>query len=252
MSLDSKHAVVTGGGTGVGAAIAVALAGAGAVVTIVGRRAEALDETATRHSAIATQVADVTDRASLDAAMQAARDRVGPIDIMIANAGVSSSKPFHRLDSNDMNAALSVNVLGVFNSFQIAHADMREQGWGRLIAIASTAGLRGYPYVSHYCASKHAAVGMVRALAQEVGRLGVTANAICPSYVDTPMTEQTIDNIAAQTGRTREEALEALTAANPQGRLITPAEVAGTVLWLCSDAAASVNGQAIPVDGGEL
>lgn len=252
MNVAGKHAVVTGGGSGVGAAAAVALADAGASVTIVGRRADQLDEIAARSSRITAHPADVTDRSALELALDAARIGSGPIEVMVAAAGIASSKPFHRLEPRDVDDMMSVNVLGVFNSFQIAHAGLREREWGRLVAIASTAGLTGYPYVSHYCASKHAVVGMVRALAHEVGPTGTTVNAVCPSYVDTPMTDRTIDNIVAQTGRSRDEALAALIASNPQGRLISPEEVAGTVLWLCSDAAASVNGQAIALDGGEL
>ncbi len=252
MSLDGRHAVVTGGGSGVGAAVAEALADAGAAVTVVGRTATTLDAVAEPHPSIAAAVGDVTDRGSLDVALETARARSGPIDIMVASAGVSSSAPFHRLTPDAFEQTLAVNALGVFNSFQVAHADLRNRTWGRLIAVASTAGLTGYPYVSHYCASKHAVVGLVRSLAHELGASGTTVNAVCPSYVDTPMTDRTVDNIVAETGRTREQAVEALTAANPQRRLITPEEVAGTVLWLCSDAAAGVNGQAIAIDGGEL
>ncbi len=252
MSLDGRHAVVTGGGSGVGASIALALADAGALVTIVGRRADTLASIGDQHPAITGYSADVADRAALDAALDDAREQSGPIDVMVASAGVSSSKPFHRLSESDLSDMMSINLIGVFNSFQIAYDDVRKRGWGRLIAIASTAGLTGYPYVSHYCASKHAVVGLVRSLAHEAGPTGTTVNAICPSYVDTPMTDRTIDNIVAQTGRSRDEALAALTASNPQGRLISPDEVAGSVLWLCSDTAGAINGQAIALDGGEL
>ena len=252
MSIEGRHAVVTGGGSGLGAALALALAQAGALVSIVGRRAEALSDVSDQHDSITGFAGDVADRDSIQAALHQAQQHSGPIDAMIANAGISSSKPFHRLTNNDMDQIMAVNVMGVFNSFQIAYNDMRTRQWGRLIAIASTAGLTGYPYVSHYCASKHAVVGLVKALAQEAGRTGTTVNALCPSYVDTPMTARTIENIVAQTGRSADDALQALTAANPQGRLIAPAEVAGSVLWLCSDAAASVNGQTIALDGGEL
>lgn len=252
MNLSGRHAVVTGGGSGVGAAVALELAHAGASVTIVGRRADALTAVSDQHPAVTGYSADVTDRASLDSALEQARRASGPIDVMIASAGVSSSTPFHRLTEADLDAMMSVNLMGVFHSFQIAYDDMRKRDRGRLIAIASTAGLTGYGYVSHYCASKHAVVGLVRSLAQEAGPTGTTVNAICPSYVDTAMTARTIDNIVAQTGRSRDEALAALTASNPQSRLVTPQEVAGSVLWLCSDAAAAINGQAIPLDGGEL
>lgn len=251
MSLTGRHAVVTGGGSGVGAAIAVSLAATGASVTITGRRAEQLAQVCDQHPGIVPAACDVTNRDEFEHAMDQAHSRTGPIDIMVANAGVANSKPFHRLTPGDLSEMLAVNVLGVFNSFQIAQASIGERGWGRLIAIASTAGLIGYPYVSHYCASKHAVIGMTRALAQETAKRGITVNAVCPSYVDTPMTDRTIENIIAQTGRTREQAIAALTEPNPQGRLITAQEVAGTVLWLCSDVAAGVNGQAIAINGGE-
>ena len=252
MNLSNRHAVVTGGGSGVGQATAVALAEAGAAVTVIGRRVEALVETAAQHEAITGYGADVTDRESLEEALTSARAGAGPIDIMIASAGISNSAPFHRLAVEDLDQLMQVNVYGVFHAFQIAYNDLRNRDWGRLIAVASTAGMTGYPYVSHYCASKHAVVGLVRSLAQEAGRTGTTVNAVCPSYVDTPMTERTIQNIVDQTGMSEADALAALTASNPQGRLISPAEVAGSILYLCSDAAASVNGRALAIDGGEL
>lgn len=252
MSIAGKHAVVTGGGSGVGAAAALALAEAGAKVTIIGRRSEQLEAVASEHSAINSEACDVTDREALDQALDAARSGCGPVDIMVASAGMASSKPFHRLTTQDVNDLMNVNLIGVFNSFQAVLGEGRDDGWGRLVAIASTAGLTGYPYVSHYCASKHAVVGLVRGLAQEIGATGATVNAVCPSFVDTPMTDRTLENIVSQTGRSREQALAALTAPNPQGRLISPEEVAGTVLWLCSEAAAGINGKAIAIDGGEL
>jgi 3-hydroxybutyrate dehydrogenase len=252
MNMENKHAVVTGGGSGVGAAVAIALAEAGAKVTIMGRRSEQLEAVASEHALVNAQACDVTDRKALDDALVSARASHGRVDIMVASAGMASSKPFHRLTAQDVNDLMNVNLLGVFHSFQATLGEGRQNGWGRLIVIASTAGLTGYPYVSHYCASKHAVVGMVRGLAQELGSSGVTANALCPSYVDTPMTDRTLENIMAQTGRSREEALSALTTSNPQARLISPQEIAGTVLWLCSDAASSINGQAIAMDGGEL
>ncbi len=221
-------------------------------MTIVGRSADTLTAVSDQHPTVTGYSADVTDRESLDEALEQARRDSGPIDVMVASAGISSSKPFHRLSEDDLNNMMSINLVGVFNSFQIAYNDVRKRDWGRLIAIGSTAGLTGYAYVSHYCASKHAVVGLVRSLAQEAGPTGTTVNAICPSYVDTPMTARTIDNIVAQTGRSHDDALAALTSANPQARLVSPEEVAGSVLWLCSDAAASINGQAIALDGGEL
>ncbi len=251
MNLAGKHAVVTGGGTGVGAAIAMALADLGATVTITGRRKTKLDEVAANQARINVCVCDVTDVDSVQECFAAARMNSGAIDIVVANAGAADSKPFHKLNRDDMYAMLDVNLIGVFNTFQAALPDMKAAGWGRLIAMASVAGLKGAGYVSHYCAAKHAVIGMTRALAIEVAKKGITANAVCPSYVDTPMTDRTIDNIMAKTGRDRQQAVAALTAGNPQGRLIRPKEVADTVAWLCGDGAAAINGQAITVSGGE-
>jgi len=252
MNLQDRHAVVTGGGSGVGAAIALELARQGARVTIVGRRPEPLAEVSAHDDNIWGTTADVTDREAFEAALSLARERSGPIDIMVASAGASSSKPFKRLAVEDFDELMDINLHGVFHAFQLGLADTSKSGWGRLVAIASTAGLKGYAYVAHYCASKHAVVGMVRALALELGASGVTVNAVAPSFVDTPMTDQTVANIVATTGRTEDEAIAALVADNPQGRLITPEEVAHAVAYLCSDGAASVNGQIIRIDGGEV
>jgi NAD(P)-dependent dehydrogenase (short-subunit alcohol dehydrogenase family) len=155
------------------------------------------------------------------------------------------------MDEADLASMLDVNLKGVFLTWQSALGPMAEADWGRLVAIASTAGLKGYPYVSAYCAAKHGVVGLARALAAETARTGVTVNAICPGYVETPMLERTILNIMEKTGRTRAETEESLRSVNPQHRFIQPMEIAGTVLWLCSDAAASVTGQAIAIAGGE-
>lgn len=250
--LSGQHAVVTGGGSGVGAAIALALAGAGAKVTVTGRRAEALGEIAAQHNAITPAAGDVTDEASLFACYDTARAENGPIDLVIANAGAATSKPFAKSGAGDLRQMLEVNLVGVFNSFHAALPDMLGRGSGKMIAISSIAGLRGAPYIAPYCASKHGVIGLVRSLSLELAPKGITVNAICPGYVDTPMTDRTIDNIVAKTGMDPVTARTELEKFSPQNRLIEVDEIAGTVLWLCSDAARSVNGAAIPITGGDI
>lgn len=250
--LSGKHALVTGGGTGIGAAIALALRADGAKVTIAGRRAEPLEETARQGTGIATVTADVTDEAAVNEMFAAARDTHGPVDILIANAGAAESRPFEKTDLALWQRMLAVNLSGVFLTARAALPDMRAQGRGRIVAIASTAGLKGYPYVTAYCAAKHGVIGLARALALEVAQTGITVNAVCPGFTETPLLDASLRTITEKTGRSEADARKALAAANPQGRFVTPAEVAGTVLWLSSDAAASVTGQAISVSGGEV
>jgi Dehydrogenases with different specificities (related to short-chain alcohol dehydrogenases) len=250
--LAGKHALVTGGGTGVGAAIALALARAGATVTIAGRRQEPLERTAQEHARLRWVIGDVTDAQSVRSMLAEASAAQGPVEIVVANAGAATSKPFLKMDAGDLQAMIDVNLAGTFNVWQAALQPMLDAGWGRLIAIASTAGLKGYAYVSGYCAAKHGVVGLARALALETAKTGVTVNAICPGYTETPMLEQTIANIMRKTGRSRVEAEAPLKAQNPQGRFIQPEEVADAVLWLCGTGAASVTGQAISVSGGEI
>lgn len=250
-ALAGSHAIVTGGGTGVGAAIAEALAHAGARVTIMGRREAPLRKVATRHREIAWITCDVTDAAQVKAGFRRARDLNGPVDVVVANAGAAQSAPFSRLTSQALNDMLAVNLCGTVNVWQEGLKDMRAAGRGRLIAVASTAGLKGYPYASAYCAAKHAVIGLTRAVAVELGESGITVNAICPGFVETPMLERSVANIVEKTGKSCEEARAALLAGNPQGRFIQPDEVAGAALWLCSEAARSVNGHALSLSGGE-
>jgi NAD(P)-dependent dehydrogenase (short-subunit alcohol dehydrogenase family) len=251
-ALSGRHALVTGGGSGVGAAIALALAGAGARVTIAGRRPEPLAEVAADHAGIRTAVGDVTRPDEVRAMFEEAAAAWGPPAIVVANAGSAVSKPFQRMSAEDLQAMLDVNLTGVFATWHSALAPMLAAGWGRLIAVASMAGLKGYPYVSGYCAAKHGVIGLTRALALETAKTGVTVNAVCPGYTRTPMLERSIENIVAKTGRARAEAEATLLASNPQRRFIEPDEVAATVLWLCGAAAGSVTGQAIAVSGGEV
>jgi NAD(P)-dependent dehydrogenase (short-subunit alcohol dehydrogenase family) len=249
--LTGRHALVTGGGSGVGAAIALALADAGARVTIAGRREGPLAEVAAGRSDIRAVTGDVTQAGAVHAMFDTAADGWGAPHIVIANAGSVETRPFLKTGADEFRATLDVNLTGVFNTWQAGLAPMIAGGWGRLIAVASTAGLKGYGYVTSYCAAKHGVIGLTRALAQETARTGVTVNAVCPGYTRTPMLERSLDNIMAKTGRSRAEAEAVLLASNPQGRFIEPAEVAATVLWLCGEAAGSVTGQAIALSGGE-
>lgn len=241
------HALVTGGGTGIGRAIALTLADAGFEVTICGRRRATLE--AVVRPRIHGLVADVTDEGAVAELYAQAESARGPFDIVVANAGAAASGPAARVSLADWNAALAINLTGAFLSVRPVIAPMVARGAGRIVFIASTAGLKGYPYVAPYVAAKHGVVGLMRALAAETARSGVTVNAVCPGFTETPLLDSSIEVITAKTGRSEDEARAAL--ANPQGRFVTPEEVAAAVLWLVSEAARSVTGQAISVSGGE-
>jgi NAD(P)-dependent dehydrogenase (short-subunit alcohol dehydrogenase family) len=247
----SRHALVTGAGTGIGEAVSRQLHTDGYRVSLVGRRPEPLAALSASLGENAYAITgDVTDRSSISSAFTSARERFGSIEILVNSAGMAPTAPFHRVDFADWQRTMDVNVNGVFHCSQIALEDMLGAGWGRIINIASVASLRGFPYVSGYCASKHAVLGMTRALALEVATQGVTVNAICPGYVDTDIVRAAISEIVAKTGRTEEDAMRHFTESNPQGRLVEASEVASAVSWLCSDGAASVTGQAVAIDGG--
>ena len=252
MAPAGKHALVTGGGSGVGAEIASALANAGAKVTILGRREAPLAEVAAAHEAINWVSCDVSDATSVANAFAKARTQSGPVDIVIANAGAAKSKPFAATTPADLQDMLGVNLAGVYACWQAGLADMQAAGWGRMIAVASTAGLKGYPYVSGYCAAKHGVIGLTKSLSLELARTGITVNAVCPGFMETPLLERSIANIVEKTGKSEADAANILKNINPQGRFIQPGEVASAILWLCSDNAGTVNGHALAIAGGEV
>ncbi len=256
MGLEGLGAVVTGGGRGIGAAVARALADEKVNVVVAARTsseivavAEAI--AADGRSAYALEC-DVTDETSVARLAMHARDRLGGIDILVNNAGIARSAPVHETSLQDWNRQLAVNATGTFLCTRAFVPQMVERGWGRIINIASVAGVTGDQYLSAYSASKHAVLGLTRSVAAEVVRHGITVNAICPGYVDTAMTDASVARIKAKTGRSEADALEAILATTPQHRLIQPTEVAHMVLSLCHEEAGSINGEAIIIDGGHL
>ena len=251
-ALSGQHALVTGGGRGIGLAIAARLAGLGAAVTITGRDTARLAEAASRLDGVQGIACDVTDADGVTAMAQEAAERFGPITILVANAGQAVAKPFAKSGAEDLRAMLAVNLEGTWNAIQAVLPGMVQGGSGRIVAVASTAGLIGYPYVSAYVAAKHGVVGLVRALALELAGKGITVNAVCPGYTETDIVADAVANITAKTGRTEEEARAELARRNPQGRLIDPSEVAEMVAFLVGEGARGISGQAIAIDGGEV
>ena len=254
--ISGRHVLVTGAGSGIGAAIAVAFAKAGARVSLAGRRRGPLEETLAAMPAGSGHTLDgfdVTDTGAIANGLKIAREKFGPVDILVNNAGEAPSAPFEKIGMDMWSHTLAVDLTGVFAVTQAAMPDLRARGQGgRIINIASTAGLKGYAYVAAYCAAKHGVIGLTRALALELAKTGVTVNAICPGFTDTPMVAASVALIVAKTGRSEEAARAELAKNNPQGRLVDPQEIAEAALWLASPAAQSVTGQALPIAGGEV
>jgi 3-hydroxybutyrate dehydrogenase len=254
--LAGRHAVVTGASRGIGAAIAQELVRLGADVSLIARNPAALADTARALKAAGTRVqdiaADITDEAKVAKALADAAASLGAPAILVNNAGGAESAPFAKTDPALWRRMIELNLTSAYLCTRAVAPAMIASGWGRIVNVASTAGLTGYAYVSAYVAAKHGLVGLTRALAIEFARTGVTVNAVCPGYTDTPMLDGAIQNIAAKTKRSADEARAGLAASNPMGRLITPEEVAAAVGYLCLPVSGAVTGSALTIDGGEV
>jgi NAD(P)-dependent dehydrogenase (short-subunit alcohol dehydrogenase family) len=251
-SLSGRHALVTGGGRGIGRAVAAALTRAGAVVTVAGRDAAHVTDAVACGDAEAYAVCDVTDAAALTSCIRAAADARGAVDVLVASAGGAETARFRRAEADQFRRMFELNVMGVVHAVKAVLDGMIERGFGRIVVIASTAGLKGYPYVSAYCAAKHAVIGLVRSVAIETARSGVTINAVCPTYTDTEMLQHGIDEIVEKTGQSRAHVLAMFEKTAPIGRLVKPDEVAAAVLFLCSPEASAITGATLTVAGGEI
>ena len=247
--LQGRHALITGGGTGIGAAAATHLHAAGAKISVTGRRREPLDRIASIVSGTAVQC-DVTDRAQIDRAFDEARAASGPIEMLIVNAGIAESAPFHKMTRESWDRIIATNLTAAFDCAQAALPDLMWSTNGRLVFVASVASLRGVPYAAHYAASKHGLLGLMRSLAAEYAKSNLTVNAVCPGYVDTPMTDQSVSRVSEITGRSEGDARSAITNMNASGRLVHPDGIGTMILTLCLPQSQDVNGAAVTIDGG--
>ena len=246
---NGRHALITGGGTGIGAATARMLAAEGAKVTLLGRRREPLEAVAAEFGGLVI-ACDITDRGALENAIEDARAACGPLDYVILNAGIADSAPFSKTSRESFDRIMATNVTAVFDGAQLALSDLLQGEGKRLVVVASVAGMGGVPLAAPYAASKHAAIGLVKSLALEFAKTNLTVNAVCPAFVDTPMTDASAERIVARTGRSEDEARSALASLNPNGRLVTPEEVAAAILYLCHPSARSTTGACLTIDGG--
>ena len=252
MTQAGKHALVSGGSSGIGLAITRSLADAGWSVTITGRNKEKLQAAAGATNGVHFEIADVTNPEIVQSAVARAAAARGPVLLLVNNAGGVISAPFQKTSLSAWRETLDLNLMGAVHCLQAVLPGMKKSGWGRIVNVASTAGLTGYRYVSAYVAAKHALVGLTRALALELAKSGITINAVCPGYTDTAMIASAVKTISLASNRSEEDARATFAAVNPQGRLVTPQEVASAVLWLASDMAGAVNGIALPIAGGEI
>ena len=246
--LEGRHALVTGGGTGIGASAAAHLHAAGAKVTLLGRRMEPLQQTAERIGGYAVSC-DVTQPGQIAKAFDEARTLNGPIELLVVNAGIAESAPFHKMTRESWDRIIATNLTAAFDCAQAALPDLLKSENGRLVFVASVASLRGVPYAAHYAASKHGLLGLARSLAAEYAKTNLTVNAVCPGYVDTPMTDQSIARVSAITGRSEDDSRSAIVNMNASGRLVDPDGIATMILTLCLPQSRDINGAAVTIDG---
>jgi len=247
--LEGRHALITGGGTGIGASAAAHLHSAGAKMSLLGRRPEPLQETAKRVSGYAVSC-DVAQSDQIANAFDEARTVNGPIDILVVNAGIAESAPFHKMTRDSWDRIIATNLTAAFDCASAAIGDLLKSENGRLVFVASVASLRGVPYAAHYAASKHGLLGLMRSLAAEYAKTNLTVNAVCPGYVDTPMTDQSVARVSEITGRSEQDSRGIITNMNASGRLVHPDAVATMILTLCLPQSQDVNGAAVTIDGG--
>jgi len=255
--LKGQHAVVTGGSRGIGAAVSNYLARLGANISLTGRTDKTLTAQAEHlisefEVQVFTAIGDMSQEQDVKRCFSEAVETLSSVNILINNAGVGKSAPFHRMDTDFWNTIIGLNLTGTFLCTKQVIGAMRDDGYGRIVNISSTVGLRGYPYIAAYCASKHGVIGLTRTLALECVKKGITVNAICPGYTDTDLVSEAVDAIMNMTGRDRDDIQSEIDNMSPMGRMVNPDEVAETVAWICLPSSMSITGQAIVVAGGAV